>query len=1017
MRRKKEEIMDSVKFIEDIDETDFKEEMEISFYSYAKDVIQDRALPDIRDGLKPVHRRILYAMKDLGINYNALYKKSARIVGEVIGKYHPHGDSSVYDAAVRLSQSFKNSMPLIDGHGNFGSVDGDGAAAMRYCVTGNTLIPTDKGLLRIDEIVEDTELNSEMDITRTIKSYGGIRNKAEKFFNSGKHPIIQVVLENGLEIKGSYNHPILISNNIISYDWKTLDKLKIGQYAIVDVNTNNNMYGKEIISSNDLLDIIQNQINNHAYTGELNQKLRESDKETFSRFKKLFFQNIEKIDDDFALDYFYRSNNELLIKELQVLFLNNGIYSSLQKEDNSYVLSFHLNGTIQSQREYVLHKDLRNVMFVKIKEIHLLPDETVYSLRVKSDCHSFVGNGFINHNTEMRLARLSEYLLKDLDKNIVDFQDNYDGEESEPVILPALFPNLLLNGSMGIAVGMATNIPTHNISDIKNTLFYYLDNPKCNDEDLIERIKGPDFPTGGTIINTEEFKEFYQTGKATLTIKSLIEIEPSEYGRTNLIVKDIPFTYSGKRKTLINAIIDKVVNKKLDELYDVRDESNKDGMRIVLEVKRGIDIDNFIKKLYTLTDLRMNETYNFLVIHNNCPIQTNLRQYLDIFVNYQFELIERKSKFLLNRANNRIHIVNGLIKAVDLMDLIVDVIRSSKNEEQAKNILMGKTETITLKFKEHKKQLKLLDFSDAQAESILEYKLRRLTNLELTKLIDEKAKLEKEITRLTKLIKSKSLKIKEIKSNMEDIEKLFGLKRRTTLTNESIEKYIENEIIEDIYVTLDKFYYFKLIDKTSFDRSNENKENYRMCLETTNDDVLLLFSKNGYCNQLKLKVFQTMKIKDKGNPLENLTNFNKKDEVIFNTLINNNQDKDLIFLTKKGFIKKVKLEDFISKKTIIASTKFKDDDEIIFIDYVNDNNEIIITTEKDFVTRYKIDEIPLLKKTSVGVVGIKFKEPDDNISNIQLVKEKEKSVSHKNKVVLLKNITLKKRASALEKIK
>jgi len=736
------------------------EEMSRSYLDYAMSVIVSRALPDVRDGLKPVHRRILYAMWNIGLKANAKFRKSATVVGEVLGKYHPHGDTAVYDSMVRMAQDFAMRYPLVKGQGNFGSMDGDNAAAMRYCVSADTLILTNRGLLPIGNL----SAKEEAAINLKVLNYRGEIKKASRFFNSGCQQIIKVETEQGYEIRGSYNHPLLtwIKDDFgrPSIAWKMLGTIKAGDQVLINRNsalfakTSLNLrpyhprpkvrqdqlslppkmtanlafllgvlvaegsYHRGQISFNNAdknfylqlkriilkefpgvktyqrkikgacweLSLYQKQVVEFLYNlglsfGRSSRKeipfsVLQASPEAIRAFLQGLFEGNGSVTyrkgkrhRGQSLELAYHSSSPKLIQQLKILLLEFNIVTLAPYEDkrnhcyklvisgweNIYNFKKRINfwstqkrsllgkiKNINAQRlsrsdfipylsQYLranynasvikrnnldrynsLSKNypaLKNILtpvdeqiiawllktkffFNAVKNVkRLAVRETVYSVKVDSSCHSFIANGFVNHNTEAKLSAIAEEMLTDIEKDTVNFIPNFDGSQTEPRVLPAKLPNLLLNGTMGIAVGMATNIPPHNLRELAQTTTYLLDNPDASIEDLMKFIPGPDFPTGGLIYNQKDILAAYATGKGGIVLRGQAAIEEEKGGGFKIIISEIP--YQINKADLVEKIADLVKDKKIDGAKNLRDESDKDGVRIVLELKK----DSYPKKI------------------------------------------------------------------------------------------------------------------------------------------------------------------------------------------------------------------------------------------------------------------------------------------------------------------------------------------------------------------------------------------------------------------------------------
>ncbi len=696
---------------------DFSEEMKTSYRDYAMSVIIARALPDVRDGLKPVQRRILYAMDELGLAPDKPHRKSARIVGDTMGKYHPHGDSSIYDALVHMSEDYSLSIPLVDGHGNFGSIDGDSAAAMRY--------------------------------------------------------------------------------------------------------------------------------------------------------------------------------------------------------------------------------------------------------------------------TEARLSKGAMTLLTGLDKGLVDFIPNFDESEKEPVVLPSMIPNLLINGTTGIAVGMATNIPPHNPAEVINGVIAYMDNPSITVEKLMTHIPGPDFPTGGTITNSNDLRVIYESGEGRLRVRAKTEIEPGDSGRKNIVVTEIPYPSAGNKSRLVEAIVALMKDKVFDEIYDVRDESSKEGIRIVIEVKKDRDVDNLLNGLYKKTALEDTYSVNLLAVKDQQPVTFTLKSILEEFVRFQEELYQKEYDYLLKKAKARLEIVEGLIRATDVIDLIIEILRGSSSVKQAKGCLThGETTDIKFKSAASKKQASKLDFTERQAEAILTMQLSKLIGLEILKLYEENDTLLEHIKQYELILSDQKELYKIIKARLRDYKKLFAAPRKTELANLQGTDYVEEIKIEDIYVLIDKFGYMKSLDSASYTRlTEETLRDYPHILCMKNNDKLCLFTAEGNMYQLKAMQIPKCRIRDKGTLVHNLCKVGKE-EILLYSSFESLFEAQLFFATAKGYVKLVSGAEFETNRACISSTKLEDGDTICAVvvlsaaDILADNRKVILYTKKQLSLGFPLSQVSEMKKTGRGVRGITL-EADD----------------------------------------
>jgi len=737
---------------------DFSEEMKNSYRDYAMSVIIARALPDVRDGLKPVQRRILYSMIELGLEPSKPHRKSARIVGDTMGKYHPHGDSSIYEALVRMTEDYSLMVPLVDGHGNFGSIDGDGAAAMRY--------------------------------------------------------------------------------------------------------------------------------------------------------------------------------------------------------------------------------------------------------------------------TEARLSLGAMALLDHLEKGLIDFIPNFDDSEKEPTVLPAMIPNLLINGTTGIAVGMATNIPPHNPDEVIDGAMAYMDNPDITVSELMKYIPAPDFPTGGTIINQDDLVSLYETGEGKIRIRSKVEIENGENGRKNIIITEIPYTIAGNKTKLVEGLATLVKEKVFDEIFDIRDESSKEGIRVVIEVKKDRDLDNLLNGLYKKTSMEDTYSANLLAVKDQQPIVFNLKHILSEFVNFQVELYTKEYNYLLDKAVKRLEIVGGLIRATNVIDLIIEVLRGSSSIKQAKGCLMtGNVEGIKFKSAQSEKDAKTFDFTERQAEAILTMQLSKLIGLEIMKLHEENSSLLDSIEEYRKILGSTKELYKIIKSRLKEYKKLFHTPRRTMLMNSTSTDYVEEIKIEDIYVLIDRFGYTKSIDLSSYSRASEdNLKEFVHIVQMKNTDKLCLFTAEGNMYQVKAENIPRCKMKDKGILIHTLCKINKENVIIY-TSFEQLFESQLLFTTKLGFIKQVSGVEFETNRSQIAATKLDENDEVISICLLSASDvmaglsgdrKVIILTEKGLSLGFSLADVSELKKTSRGVKAITL-EKNDTISFAIAVNQNTETFIYKDKTLSVKKVRNRKRGDKGQK--
>lgn len=746
---------------ENIIQLDFSEEMKTSYRDYAMSVIVARALPDVRDGLKPVQRRILYAMKELGLSPDKPHRKSARIVGDTMGKYHPHGDSSIYDALVHMTEDYSLNAPLVDGHGNFGSIDGDGAAAMRY--------------------------------------------------------------------------------------------------------------------------------------------------------------------------------------------------------------------------------------------------------------------------TEARLSKPGMMLLDNLDKGLVDFLPNFDDSEKEPAVLPATLPNLLINGTTGIAVGMATNIPPHNPTEVIDAVIAYMDRPGISIDKLMDYIPAPDFPTGGIIINASDMRDIYEKGEGKIRLRARTEIEKGDAGRTNIVITEIPYTISGNKLKLVESLAALAKDKVFDEIYDVRDESSKEGIRIVVEVKKGRDIDNLLNGLYKKS--QMEDTYgvNLLAIRptengTGQPKVFNLKSLIEEFVLFQEDLYTREYQFLLEKAQKRLEIVEGLMKATDVIDLIIEILRGSSSVKQAKTCLIeGITEGIKFKSKASEKEAATLSFTENQADAILAMQLSKLIGLEILKLHEENDTLIANIAEYEKVLSDSKELYKVIKGRLREFKKIFNSPRRTSLMDTVAKAYVEKVVIEDLYVCFDRFGYTKAIDAAAFGRaSEETKKDFSFVLKIKNTDKLCIFTDKGNMHQVKMEKVPRCKMKDKGTLIHSLCKMENDEEGLLYVSFEELFESILLFVTKNGYIKLVSGAEFETGRQMIAATKLDADDEVVGVimlsasDVLTGTKKVILLTKDGLSLGFPLSEVSELKKTSRGVKGITL-EKEDTVAFATVVHPAAETFEYEGKTLNARRVRNRKRAAKGQK--
>ena len=711
-KTKNEEIIE-----EQIIPSEYSELMQKSYIDYAMSVIISRALPDIRDGLKPVQRRVLYDMSELGIHYDGAYRKSARIVGDTMGKYHPHGDSSIYDSLVVMAQDFKKALPLVDGHGNFGTIEGDSAAAMRY--------------------------------------------------------------------------------------------------------------------------------------------------------------------------------------------------------------------------------------------------------------------------TEAKLQKITEEaLLADLDKNVVDFVPNFDETEKEPSVLPAMIPNFLINGSEGIAVGMATSTPTHNAAEVIDAEIALLEDPEASVRDLMRYVKGPDFPTGGIVINKEELRAIYETGQGKIRLRGRVETEKGKSGHLNLVVTEIPYTMIG---TGIARFLQDVAalyeNKVTNDIIDISNQSSKEGIRIVIELKKDTDVENFKALLYKKTKLEDTFGVNMLAIKDGRPETLSLKQILQADIDFAFTVTRRKYETMLAKEQEKREIQEGLIKACNVIDLIIEIIRGSDSSQQAKKCLVeGITDGIRFKTRESAVMAAQLAFTPRQADAILELRLRKLVGLEINALLKEHEETVANIYRYEDILEQRSSMTRVIREELSRFKKGLSSPRKTEITQGEELVYVKPEEEETkVMFVMDRFGYAKTIDLAAYERNKDTVDTeFKVHFVCSNLGRVCVFTDTGMMHTVKVSDLPMAKLKEKGRPIDNVCKFDSaKENVIYITNQSELNLYRLVFVTAQGYVKIVSGGEFDVTRLTIQATRLDEDDRLVMAGAITDQQNIVLRTQEGFFLKYSLEEIPEQKKTARGVRGIRLSAKDE----------------------------------------
>ena len=1080
------------------------EEMQDSYIDYAMSVIISRALPDVRDGLKPVHRRILYTMLEEGLRHNTKFRKSANVVGVCLGRYHPHGDMAVYDSLARMTQDFSLRYPLITGQGNFGCFTKD--TKVKLCDGRNLsfeeLVKENKEgkknwtysfnleakkieiteiknprLTRKNEKIIEVTIDSGDKIKCTldhqfmlksgnykrakdlesgdslmplyIKPYDGNQDKNLKNYEILYQPIKnnwsfvhhladEWNLSNGVYVKSNgrirhhqdFNKLNNNPNNILRIQWQ--DHWKYHKEIASERHQNNPEYVQRIAEGR--REFWANKNNRKAYIERMrirnlknwkNKDYREKMVRTLSEVNKKYYKEnpeaIERISKRASTtlkrlwkDPVYRAlfhekivaSNKRRITNLtgKKKFLrichylaSNNIplsgdnFEKIRKETfktksfTSWNLGFQKY--YQNNQELLLVEINGNHKVLKTKI--LKKKEDVYDLTIEPWHNFSLAAGIFVHNsvdgdspaaqryTECRLSKIGEEMLRDLEKNTVNFTENYDGTRKEPQVLPSPVPQLLLNGSLGIAVGMATNIPTHNLSEVCDALFFLIDHPKANTEDLLKFIQGPDFPTGGIIYDKKDIAQAYSQGKGPIITRGKAEVlENEKSGRQRIIISEIPFQV--QKSTLVEQFAKLVQEKKIDGIKDIRDESDKDGMRVVIDLAKDAHPQKVLNRLYKFTDLQKTFHLNMLALVDGIqPRVLNLTEFLNYFIIHRKEVVTRRTKFELDKAKERAHILEGLHKCLANIDAVIKIIKNSANREEAQKNLM-----------------KRFRLTAIQANAILETKLSALAKLERKKIEDELREIKDKIKELTVILKNPQ-KIKEIiKKELKEIKENFGDKRKTQVVEHKIGEIAEEDLIpqEETIITLTQGGYIKRINPKTYKIQKRGGKGM-LGMKTLQDDVvehfitanthdsLLFFTDSG-------KVFRTpvYEIPEgtrvaRGRGLLNFLEISPQEKVL-SLFPLGKEDTDLgikylVMVTQDGIIKKTSLNEFenVRKSGLIAIT-LKKDDLLKKVFKSTGQDEILLATKKGIAIRFKEKDIREMGRQAAGVKGIRLKKGD-----------------------------------------
>ena len=620
--------------------------------------------------------------------------------------------------------------------------------------------------------------------------------------------------------------------------------------------------------------------------------------------------------------------------------------------------------------------------------------------------------------TEARLTKFTqEVCLADLDKDVIDFGPNFDETEKEPLVLPMRVPNLLVNGAEGIAVGMATSIPTHNLGEVIDAVKAYMKNDEISTRQLMKYIKGPDFPTGGIVVNKDDLLDIYETGQGKIKIRGKVEVEELKGGKKQLVISEIPYTMIGTGiGKFLNDVANLVETKKTTDIVDISNQSSKEGIRIVLELKRGADAENLKNMLYKKTRLEDTFGVNMLAVADGRPETLGLKKIIEHHVDFQFELATRKYKTLLAKEQEKSEVQEGLIKACDVIDLIIEILRGSKSVKDARACLVnGVTDNITFKSKISKKMAALLRFTERQATAILEMRLYRLIGLEIEALIAEHEQTLKNIARYEDILNNYDSMAGVIIEELDAFKKEYARKRRTVVENAEEAVFEEKKIEEqEVVFLMDRFGYAKTVDQSVYERNKEaaDSEN-KYIVHCMNTGKLCIFTDTGRMHQVKVLDVPYGRFRDKGTPIDNVSNYSTSEEQIVMVCdAEQMRFANLLFATAQGMIKKVEGTEFQVSKRTIAATKLQEEDSLIAVKVVNDSQNIVLQTKNGYFLRFSAEEVPVKKKAAIGVRGIRLQKKDE-LENVYLFEEgTESKIPFGEKEVTLNRLKAAKRDGA-----
>ncbi|BCO76224.1 DNA gyrase subunit A [Mycobacterium intracellulare] len=1128
--------------VDRIQPVDIQQEMQRSYIDYAMSVIVGRALPEVRDGLKPVHRRVLYAMYDSGFRPDRSHAKSARSVAETMGNYHPHGDASIYDTLVRMAQPWSLRYPLVDGQGNFGSPGNDPPAAMRYCVTADALVRLPFGQsVRIGDVVGAARPNSDNSVDLKVLDRHGNPVVADRLFHSGDHHTYTVHTTEGYEVTGTANHPLLCLvdvGGVPTLLWKLIEEIRpddhvvlqrtppvefgpaewhstmealllgafisegfvsearagfnnldrdyfnmvVGAYDAV-VGSRRYLASRKVASGSTL-----HELDNHNVSELKKTRLwdmvgqRSADKvvpawlwQSPAAVKRAFLQALFEGDGSCSalprntIQISYSTRSKQLAVDVQQMLLEFGVISRRYRHavgehkvvitnraqaelfagqigfggakqqklvgilaamppcagldtdhvpglgkfirehcgsrwvDKDWLNRHNIDRLSRWQRdgEQILSRiadpDVRAIAseltdgrfyYARVASVSDAGVQPVYSLRVDTEDHAFLTNGFVSHNTEARLTPLAMEMLREIDEETVDFIPNYDGRVQEPTVLPSRFPNLLANGSGGIAVGMATNIPPHNLRELAEAVYWCLDNHEADEEATLaavcERVKGPDFPTHGLIVGSQGIHDAYTTGRGSIRMRGVVEVEEDSRGRTSLVITELP--YQVNHDNFITSIAEQVRDGKLAGISNIEDQSSdRVGLRIVVEIKRDAVAKVVLNNLYKHTQLQTSFGANMLSIVDGVPRTLRLDQMIRLYVAHQLDVIVRRTTYRLRKANERAHILRGLVKALDALDEVIALIRASETVDIARAGL-----------------IELLDIDEIQAQAILDMQLRRLAALERQRIIDDLAKIEAEIADLEDILAKPERQRAIVHDELSEIVDKHGDERRTRIVAADGDVNDEDLIArEDVVVTITETGYAKRT-KTDLYRSQKRggkgvqgaglkqDDIVRHFFVCSTHDWILFFTTQGRVYRAKAYELPEASRTARGQHVANLLAFQPEERIAQVIQIRGYEDAPyLVLATRNGLVKKSKLTDFDSNRSGgIVAVNLRDGDELVGAVLCSSEEDLLLVSANGQSIRFSATDEALrpMGRATSGVQGMRF-NADDYLLSLNVVRE------------------------------